>query len=223
MSGPQGLFPFPLAMCLTHHPLNLGTQNSNDLLSFYSVGQWGSVRELEMCKVASGPPGSLPTGLLITPQPGLSFCAAEDKPQGPSTCQAPACILLANTHGQAQGRHGRAPHKGIHCGHQPHRLLQGWVLVRGKGFDRTALLRAQHSVWPALDVCPGHRDWCDETASERLWGEGVRSDSENLRVRLEEHQSGLVAEGTLGRCPCSRISRKKGKQWSPALQILGLG
>lgn len=60
----------------------------------------------------------------------------------------------------------------------------------GKGFDRTVLLRAQHGVWPALDVCPGHRDWHDETASERLWGEGVCSDSENLRERLEEHQSG---------------------------------
>lgn len=111
MSGPQGLFPFPLAVCVTHHPLNLGTQNSNDLLSFYSVGRWGSVRESEMCKVVSGPPGSLPTGLLITPQPGLSFCAAEDQPQGPSTCQAPAapCWLThtakpsVGTEGTAQG------------------------------------------------------------------------------------------------------------------------
>lgn len=92
-----------------------------------------------MGKVAPRPTGCLPTRLLTTPQPHLSFCAAEDEPQGASACQGPACIMLANVP-LADPRHaspspdlaGEGTAQGHSCGHQPDGLPQGSVLVRGR-------------------------------------------------------------------------------------------
>lgn len=150
---------------VTHHPPNLGTQNSNDLLSLYSVGRWGSVRELEICKVAPRPTGCLPTRLLTTAQPGLSFCAAEDKPQGASTCQGPACIMLAKVP-LADPRHIAKPRVGTggHC-------TGAFIVVtsltgcpRAVCWCKGSVAERSAQCLACIGVCPGHRDWHDETA-----------------------------------------------------------
>lgn len=129
----------------------------------------------------------------------------EDKPQGPSTCQASACIVLSNVpladagHVAKPSQCRRGLHRSIHSGHQ----CYGCHRAVGATCDNVAQGSVRHLA--CLHLCAQYTETgMMKPLSERLWGEGALSGSEDLA----EWADG--AGGHLGLVPTQEFLGRRG-------------